>query len=83
MSDSEKNPAAQATGKSLATLFATDPLELTSSDRQTIIEEFRKQRQEFLQREQQGKKSSSKKKSVSKKSPPKDLDLDLDVDIDI
>lgn len=79
----QQNPASNADGKSLATLFRTDPLELSEQDRQRIIDTFRKERTAFLQRESEGKsaKKTSSKKTGGKKSLD-DLDLSVD-DIDV
>lgn len=75
-----ENPAAQATGKSLAELFAADPMDLTESDRRQIIKTFRQERAKFLEQEQQ-KKTKETKGSAAKKAS-QDLNIDVD-DIDI
>lgn len=72
----QQNPAAAATGKSLAQLFSTDPLELTEEDREQIITAFRKQRTQFAQ-------ESGKKKKASKKKPKAAIEDLGDLDIDI
>lgn len=76
----QQNPAAGANGKSLAKLFATDPLELSEQDRMQIVEAFQQERREFMQREKGGKKGS-KKKSAAR--PIQDLDINLDEDINL
>lgn len=72
-----KNPASEATGKSLAALFASDPLDLTPEDRQKIIESFRKQRTEFVTASKKTKKKTSSRRGGQK------LEIDLDSEIDI
>lgn len=75
----QQNPAAGADGKSLAKLFATDPLELSEQDRMHIVEAFQKERKNFMEKEKGGKKGRQRKKS----QPIQDLDINLDEDINL
>ena len=74
--DAEQNPAADASGKTLAELFASDPMSLTREERGEIIRAMRKQRTEFMQEDAQKKTKQTKKKAS--KSAADDIDIDLD-----
>lgn len=75
--DADSNPAATAEGTSLAELFASDPLDLSAADRQTIIDKFRQERHRFLQQEQEKSAGKASKKKTSAKAA-QDLNIDLD-----
>jgi hypothetical protein len=78
--DAEKNPAAQADGKSLAELFASDPLDLTAEDRAVIIKKLRQQRTQHVQEDAE--KKTKQTKGAASKQAAQDLNIDVD-DIDI
>lgn len=78
--DAQENPAARADGKSLAELFASDPMELTAEERGIIIKRFQQQRSQFMQEEKN--KGTKQKKGDAAKSAAKDIDIDVD-DIEI
>lgn len=73
----QQNPAKESDGKSLAHLFASDPLELSAEERGQIIEKFRQERKTFLQQE------ATPKRQKGEPKAKQDLNLDLDADIDI
>ena len=82
--DADQNAAASADGTSLASLFSKDPMELTASERQQIIDAERQKRQRFLEAEQAPKKKAASKKTASKQAASKQVPPELgDLDIDI
>jgi hypothetical protein len=66
-----ENPLNEASPRSLEEIFSSDPLNLTRQDRDVIVSELRRARENWIKEEASGKKRSS----AGKAPPPPNLKL--------